>query len=135
MGKGKSELDLSRIEFFRKEMRRRYALFGPFRCPNCHNDKSLSSNLKILYGKESYTVEDTGEERVREIKISRFIFRCSECKLTEVVRLRGSPDVIDAYNDFYDDQLSEHDKQSQVSMIKERPIRVLELPSTKVIMK
>ncbi len=132
----KSEQDRLRSEFFQREMRKREALKGPFRCPKCLRDKKLQCRTTREDVKESYT-SFRGETSIVVVNYTHYRFTCPVCKFNRHIVRRASKHnhIIDIYSSLYDEELSESQRKEQASLIRDRRYRVLELPLCEVKMK
>jgi len=134
MGKGKSELDRNRDEFFQREMRRRNSLKGPFRCPSCLAEDKLQVNTKRVVKTEKYTPEG-GETRDVPVEYARYFFSCRMCDFKKIVINKGNINIIRTYNDLYDSELTPKMREDQIRMVRPTKIKTIELPQCEVRMR
>ena len=106
MGKGKSQLDLARDEYFRRDAEQRRALSGPFRCPKCHMDLALFCQVDTKDAKQPYT-DRLGKEKIMFVPLTTYLLTCRSCGFVRITKSFGKPSVIDEYNRIYDEELSE----------------------------
>jgi len=106
VGKGKSQLDLARDEYFRREVKQRKALSGPFRCPKCHMDLALFCQVDTKDVEQPH-INYLGEEKTILIPRTTYLLTCRSCGFVRITKSFGQPSVIDEYNRIYDEELSE----------------------------
>jgi len=133
MGK-KSETDRLREEFFRREMRRRKALDGPFRCPKCQVDKKLQCR-KVSMGVKEIRTPINGEPYEIIIPHTEYIFYCTGCRFRRAMVRKAGGHSIDVYNTLYDEEISAANREGQLALIRDRRPRVVTLPATEVRMR
>ena len=97
--KRKTDLDLLRDEFWRKEQARRAALRGPFTCPKCLADKALYIQEKAVI--------NIDHERGEVLRESTYTARCDKCGFTDTLTKSLSSqstitDLVDIYCEFFD---------------------------------
>lgn len=133
MGK-KSEVDRLREEFFRREMRRRKALLGPFRCPKCQVDKKLQCRA-VSKGIKGIRTSADGKPYEIVVPHTRYIFYCGGCHFRREMIRKAGGHTIDVYNTLYDEEISAVNREGQLALIRDRKFRVVTLPATEVRMR